>query len=278
MLQVDENELVIRFRQPGGATWVGFVNNLLWAACWQMGILESEVHTCLRTEIPDGGIDTRVTQGSTSDTTGYLQTPTVWQFKASDEATLSENSITNEVNKPFAKERIEAGDAYRLCICAHVPEDRRAKIEGYLETAVKAISPTAPSPKLVSAGNVAQMASHFPSFVQELRGFDLQKGTYTLDTWAANATALTKEFVPNAAFNSYRDQILHHIDPSQTPRDPVLPIIGLAGIGKTRAIYEALRTLKAANGLVLYIDNEKEASGIATLLANTRRRFCNPRC
>jgi hypothetical protein len=29
MLQLNENELVQRFRQPGGAGWVGFVNELL---------------------------------------------------------------------------------------------------------------------------------------------------------------------------------------------------------------------------------------------------------
>lgn len=94
MLQVNENELVQRFRQPGGAGWVGFVNDLLWAACWQMGIPESEVRTCLRTEIPDGGVDTRVVVGSPADRTGYLQVPSIWQYKAADEATLTEASIT----------------------------------------------------------------------------------------------------------------------------------------------------------------------------------------
>ena len=77
MLQINENELVMRYRQPGGADWVGFVNNLLWAACWQMGIPESAVRTVLRTEIGDGGVDTRIELGSAKDTTGYLSGPTV---------------------------------------------------------------------------------------------------------------------------------------------------------------------------------------------------------
>jgi len=269
MLQVNENELVQRFRQPGGAGWVGFVNELLWAACWQMGIPESDVRTCLRTEIPDGGVDTRVMAGSPADRTGYLQARSIWQYKAANEATLTEVSIKKEVNKPFAKGCILAGDAYRLCVCAHIPEDSRTQIEGWLKAEVEAILKTAPAPKLLSAADVAHMAGHFPSFVQAMRGVELQQGTSTLSVWGETATARTKTFIPNVAYESYRDRILAHIDPSHEPQDPVLPIIGLSGIGKTRCVYEALITLKAAPGLVLYIDNEQVATGIATLLANT---------
>ncbi len=120
MLQVDENELVMRFRQPGGKDWVDYVNNLLYAAAWQTGIAESEVHTCLRTEIGDGGVDTRVARGSMNEPTGFLQQASIWQFKGAGEATVTENSIITEVNKTYAKERIIAGDAYRMCVCAHI--------------------------------------------------------------------------------------------------------------------------------------------------------------
>jgi hypothetical protein len=200
-----------------------------------------------------------------------LQTSTVWQYKASNDATLTEASITTEVNKRFARERIVAGDAYRLCVCAHIPDDRRTEIEGYLVAAVYAISKGAPTPKLLSAADIARMASHFPSFVQEFRGFQVQKGAYTMDAWGANVIARTKQFIQNAAFDSYRDQILKHVDPSQVPHDPVLPIIGLSGIGKTRCTFQVLLTMKSATGLVLYIDNEKEATGIATQLASMPR-------
>ena len=262
MLQVDENELVIRFRKPGGANWVAYVNNLLWAACWQVGIPESEVHTCLRTEIGDGGVNTRVTTGSGNDATGYLQSPSIWQFKGSDEASLTETSVTKEVNKSFAKERILAGDAYRLCVCSHIADSNHTEVENWLTAAVQKINPNAPKPKLLSAANVAKMAGHFPSFVQEMRGPELQKGAYTLEAWGGNATARTRVFIPNVPFDSYRDQILQHVDPTQTPLDPVLSIIGLSGIGKTRCVYEALKTLKAAPGLVLYVDNEQEEQGL----------------
>ena len=270
MLQVNENELVQRFRQPGGAGWVGFVNELLWAACWQMGIPEGDVRVCLRTEIPDGGVDTRVMTGSPTDMTGFLRQQSIWQFKAADEASVTEASIRKEVNKAFAKERILAGDAYRLCVCAHFADDSRTEIERWLKAEVDTINKAAPTPRLLSAGDVAKMAGHFPSFVQAMRGVELQQGTFTLQSWGDNATARTKNFISNVAYEAYRERILAHVDPSQEPQDPVLPIIGLSGIGKTRCVYEALNTLKAAPGLVLYIDNEQVARQIATLLANTQ--------
>jgi hypothetical protein len=269
MLQVNENELVQRFRQPGGAGWVGFVNELLWAACWQMGIPEGDVRACLRTEIPDGGVDTRVMTGSPTDMTGFLREPSIWQFKAADEATVTRASIKKEVNKPFAKERIMAGDAYRLCVCAHFADDSRTEIEAWLKAEVEAINVTAPTSRLLSAADVAKMAGHFPSFVQSMRGTELQQGTFTLQSWGDNATARTKNFISNAAYEAHRERILAHVDPAQEPQDPVLPIIGLSGIGKTRCVYEALDTMKAASGLVLYIDNEQVAGQVATLLANT---------
>lgn len=41
MPEINANELMNRFRQPGGTDWTGFVNGVLWAACWQAGIAES---------------------------------------------------------------------------------------------------------------------------------------------------------------------------------------------------------------------------------------------
>ena len=60
MPQIDPIELANRFQRPGGPDWVAFMDRLLAAACWQVGIPGSELRTNLRTDIPDGGVDTRV--------------------------------------------------------------------------------------------------------------------------------------------------------------------------------------------------------------------------
>ncbi len=72
MLQIDPIELANRCQRPGGVDWVVFMDNLLCAACWQVGIPESAVRTNLRTDRKDGGVDTRIDWGSDRDVTGYL--------------------------------------------------------------------------------------------------------------------------------------------------------------------------------------------------------------
>ena len=137
MLQIDPIELANYFQRPGGTDWVDFMDNVLWAACWQAGIPESAVVTCLRTDIPDGGVDAQVSLGSGRDVTGYLKEPSIWQFKATREANLKPGELVAEVNKPYARERILAGDAYRLCLCAQLPPDRRAELETALEALLR---------------------------------------------------------------------------------------------------------------------------------------------
>jgi hypothetical protein len=272
MLEINANELMNRFRQPGGSDWVGLVNNVLWAACWQVGIPESEVRTCLRTEIPDGGVDTRVSQGSSSgDMTGYLADPSIWQFKAANEASLTIPALKTEVSKPYAKERIMANDAYRLCICAQIPDDRKTKLEAALLKAVAKINQSAPPPKILTVDDVARVAGRFPNFLHEYHGIEFQSGIYTFNSWSVNAEAQTRKFIPNAAFAGLSQRIHDHVDLRNNVTDPVTVIYGLAGIGKTRSIYEALKMLNASRGLTFYADNDQEALRIVRVLANTAR-------
>lgn len=120
MPQIDPIELANRFQRPGGADWVAFMNTLLWAACWQVGIPESEIRTNRRSDIADGGVDTRVSVGSDRDITGYLGRQSIWQYKAAHEANLSDSKLVAEIQKPYAKERIRNGDAYRLCLAVQL--------------------------------------------------------------------------------------------------------------------------------------------------------------
>jgi hypothetical protein len=90
------------------------MDRLLAAACWQVGIPGSELRTNLRTDIPDGGVDTRVSAGSNRDITGYLGGPSIWQYKAVHEANLTDSKLLAEVNNPYVKRRIQKGDAYWL--------------------------------------------------------------------------------------------------------------------------------------------------------------------
>jgi len=116
MLRIDPIELANYFQRPGGTDWVDFMNNVLWAACWQAGVPESAVVTCLRTDIPDGGVDAQVSLGSGRDVTGYLKEPSIWQFKAAREANLKPGELVAEVNKPYARQRILASDCVQALL------------------------------------------------------------------------------------------------------------------------------------------------------------------
>ena len=117
MLRLDALEVIQRFRKPGGDEFVGFCNKVIRASCWAGGVPHSAVSTSSRTDAKDKGVDTRVEVAIPGDKSGYFGVPTIWQFKAADASNVDKADIEKEVNKPRAKQRIEEGHGYRLCIC-----------------------------------------------------------------------------------------------------------------------------------------------------------------
>jgi hypothetical protein len=271
MLQIDPIELANRLQRPGGTDWVAFMDNLLWAACWQVGIPESAVRTNLRTDRKDGGVDTRISEGSDRDLTGYLQTPSIWQYKAAHESNLRQSELLAEVNKPYARERILAGDAYRLCLAAQLPDRERTQLETALAAAVAEIKPDGPAPVVLTVDIVARIASHFPGFLQEYRGLEFQSRTFTFRAWGKNITARTPTFVPGQAFESLKTRVAEHVDPQIIPERVLLIVRGMAATGKTRSVYEALKSLNASSSLILYADDASQAVEFSRILANTER-------
>ena len=61
--------------------------------------------TCLRTDIPDGGVDAQVSLGSGRDVTGYVKEPSIWQFKATREANLKPGELVAEVSASTGSHR-----------------------------------------------------------------------------------------------------------------------------------------------------------------------------
>ena len=271
MLKIDANELANRCQRPGGVDWVAFMNALLWAACWEVGILESSVRTNLRTDMPDGGVDTRISQGSDRDVTGYLGSASIWQYKAAHESNVSQTELVSEVDKPYAKERIKAGDAYRLCLAVQMVDPKRTELEAALTKAVKKINPDAPNACVITVDAVAQMASHFPNFLHEYRGLEFQSRTFTFSAWGKTITARTPTFVPGQSFEVLKGRVLAFVEPTSVPERPLLCVYGSAAIGKTRSVYEALKYVHAAESIVLYADDAAQAVEFARILANNEQ-------
>ncbi len=136
MFRLQELEIIQLFRQPGGAAFAEFCDELIRATAWAHGVPQSEISTTSRTDARDGGVDERVACALLEEKTGYFVTKSAWQFKAADEANIDESDMSKEVNKPFARACIESGHAYRICICSHLTPEKKEALEKALHSAV----------------------------------------------------------------------------------------------------------------------------------------------
>ena len=267
MLRLDPLKLVQQFRRPGGADFAAFVSELIRAICWEQGIPASVVSTCSRTDARDGGVDTRVGQASTVDKTGYFLSTSIWQFKAADEANVTTGDMQKEVNKPHARSCIEKGDAYRICICDHLTDEKKTSLKEALCTAIHTIKPCAPEPSVLDVDDMAALANRYPATVMMLQP-SLVLTSQHFDAWGASITDVTPNFVPGSGFEQTKNLIANFVNLQEQVPDPVLLMQGEAGVGKTCTAYESLKLVDGARNLVLYTDDEEHAIQLATLISN----------
>ena len=62
-----------------GKPFAEFMDRVLRATAAKLGVAPAHVHTNLRVNLADGGVDTQIDQGN--DPEGHLAGPTIWQFK-----------------------------------------------------------------------------------------------------------------------------------------------------------------------------------------------------
>ena len=91
------------------------------------------------------------------------------------------------------------------------------------------------------------------------------------EAWARNIASATPTFVPVEAWTEKAEQIKNHIDLSQSTPNPIVTVQGLAGVGKTRFVYEIVSRLGAAKTLVLYAMDGVDGETMARYLANHPR-------
>jgi hypothetical protein len=259
---------IFRLRTPGGNLFTEFVDALIKAEAYIGGVPLSNLSTTLRTNVGDGGVDTEIRVAIPTDSTGCLDVPTCWQYKATQNSNVSEADLRKEVKKPYSKELIEKGYGYRLCICDDITAEKRTEWEEILSEEVKNINNSAPAPKILSASNLADWASRLPAVVIRFFQPGLEQLLH-LQAWGQNITKLTPTFVEVEVWSSVKQRLLDHADFSKPCNDVILPMQGEAGVGKTRLTYEALVSLEGSESLVLYTIDTK-AVEIAYTLANDK--------
>jgi hypothetical protein len=247
-----------------GERFADFMNSLLRAQCLVCGLSDAQIHTCLPQNIRDRGVDDQIDAASYQDDTGWLGVPTTWQFKAT--ADLSEAALREEIRKPWAAELVSRGYGYRLAACASLTPEKEAGWQDLLTAEAKNILKGAQACGVLAASDLAAWASRFAGLS---RFFDGARGQVLYwDTWKHNATSTTPHYVPVDAWQPQHQELAFHADLANPVGRPLLTIQGVAGVGKTRLVFEALAGLPSAPDLVRYTDDGEAALSVAYELAN----------
>ena len=229
----------------GGEPFTGFVNALLRLQCFVYGIPDAAIATTLRVNVGDGGVDTRIDEGSTNDATGRLRCPSAWQFKAESIDRVTEAAVVREIEKDYATDLVRRGYGYRICVCDEMTADRKEPLERALNEAARVIDANAQPCFVLSASDLAEWANRFPGLV----GREFDRPTTIARHWQAwevSERAITQTYVLPAQWQDRLGVIQGHLRFLTVPVDPVLPVQGAAGVGKTRLVVEAIRRLLEA--------------------------------
>jgi hypothetical protein len=259
----------VTYLQGNDERFTEFVDALIRADMFIASLPDASIKTNLRTRISDGGVDTELTAPIPSASGGLCQNPTCWQYKARPYANVSVKERGEDPCKPYAKNLISSGYAYRLCVADDMPPQTKADWETELDQTIRNIEATAPPPKVVTASDLAAWANRYPTIVARFFRPQLFNLLH-LDSWGPNAVAVTRNYVPVAQWAETERLLLAHTDLGKPVQDPVLRIQGEAGVGKTRLVYETLSKVPGLRGLVLYSLDENNARAFAHYLINDK--------
>ena len=254
-------------RGGGGQPFTGFVNALLQAQRFVHGIPQTAIATTLRVNVRDGGVDTRIDQGAPHDRTGYLGGPTAWQFKAESVERVTDGSITKEIQKDYAAELVRSGYGYRVCVCDEITAEKKEQLNTALNAAAQAIRPGAAQCHVLSASDLAEWANRFPGLVGTVLDRPITIARHW-QAWGVTQRAITPNYVLPDGWAPRLQVIQQHLQFSSAPFDPVLPVQGAAGVGKSRLVFEAIQQMPGAQELVVVTNDDRRAQEAALWLAN----------
>jgi hypothetical protein len=257
-------------RGGGGQPFTGFVDAIVRTQCFVYGVPDSAVATTLRVNVGDGGVDTTIDEGAIQDVTGRLRCPSAWQYKAESVDRVTEASVAKEVQKHYAAELIRRGYGYRICVCDEMTAERKDLLEKALNAAAQGIQANSQRCYVLSASDLADWANRFPGLVAS----QFDRPTTIARHWQAwqiSERALTPTYVLPPDWQDRFSAVQNHLRFPTTPFDPVLPLQGAAGVGKTRLVFEAIGQLPGAAELVVLTNDDDRAVQAAMWLVNEGR-------
>ncbi len=115
-------------QRPGGDDFAALVDTVIRPHAHALGIPQGDIETMSRTDVADDGVDTRVRTGTArEDPTGWLTSPTTWQYKATQAKNLDKlrAKFSSEIRKPAVQQDLRAGYAYRYCVASVMTAQRK---------------------------------------------------------------------------------------------------------------------------------------------------------
>jgi hypothetical protein len=261
-----DGKLLLRLQGGDGGPFAKLMNSLLVTESISLGISLADVDTTLRTTIGDGGADAVVRRTAVAaDSTGWFGVPSVWQYKGTEYAEISDTALKKEITKHYAADLISKGYGYRFCICDDPPAQTVSDWETLLTAEAKKINPAAPPARVLNTSRIAEWVNKYAAIYVEFFDpmlFDL----HTLNTWGLMARAETRTYVPVPGWAQLADQIRQHVNFTISPADAVVPVLGASGVGKTRLCYEVLLAVPGVQARAVYTKDEQKAMKVAAAL------------
>ncbi len=223
-----------------------FVNELLRAEVADAGLEGGSLVTTDLENVGDGGVDASL---EATVAARYLpKGKSAWQFKAGD---LQPAKCTEELrDAKHALEILQAGGKYRLVVGADINAKQVAGRRRALEEEAKAqgVRVKRDTIKVFNASDLANWAAEHPSLaVSPLLG-GIAHVALNFAAWSASS-GLTETWVANGS----ADEVAAAVDKLVTGTGAAaLHVEGVSGMGKTRAVLEALRG-KSCEPLVAYV-------------------------
>lgn len=251
---------------------VKFFRRLLWAEAAEVGIGRNliDVPDCIN--VADGGIDAVIRGANPTRDDIIPHGLSGFQIKSSDllpqncKKELHQGEDLAQPVKPEVKRILDNGGHYILVLFADITTEKKDRREKAITEQLGNLGYSNPKVRVYTANQLTSFAERFPSLVVWLKGNIGQCLPYV--SWGQRYDVKSpKVFIGD----SERDKWLREIrDKLRNPNGqcPVFRIVGLAGIGKTRLVFEALSPDDLKNRVIYVAADQFRSSNLHLTLQN----------
>ncbi len=214
-----------------GTQFQRLLNRLLEIEVSQVGLPVNALAASDEVNVPDGGIDARISAPGFSGNEFLPTGSSIWQVKAGKSGFPN---YKDELNKEDVKRAILEGSTYVMVLGRVVNSSQQDRECERVRVAISAIKPEAPF-ELRSASQMASWVTRYPALWRHLGRSTF--GLWNVKEFLNQQPQLVLDYVWSSETESLRDAILARLtDPGFKTH---LRVHGRTGVGKTRFVLEA---------------------------------------